>query len=55
MTEEEITEVLRMSEAKLSSLRINNVELNEITINYEKSQVLNNKHFHLSLFSMSSF
>ena len=31
----------RMNEAKLSSLRINNVELSEITIIYEKSQVLN--------------
>ena len=30
-----------MSEAKLSSLLISNVELNEITIIYEKSQVLN--------------
>ena len=30
-----------MSEAKLSSSVISNVELNEISINYEKSQVLN--------------
>ena len=31
----------RMKEAKLSSLRINNVELSEIAVIYEKSQVLN--------------
>ena len=30
-----------MNEAKLSSLITSNVELNEISINYEKSQVLN--------------
>ena len=34
----------RMNEAKLSSLRINNVELSEITIIYEKNQVLNIGH-----------
>ena len=32
-----------MSEAKLSSLLISNVEVNEITIIYEKDKVLNNQ------------